>query len=81
MCYKYWENSLTQIKMKTSEKVYLQGSYVEKHIFQQFSIMQKILEMKEPGCHQVPAGADYGLGTIGTCLGPPPAVGPPADQK
>ena len=27
------------------------------------------------------AGADYGLGTIGTCLGPPPAGGPPSDQK
>ena len=27
------------------------------------------------------AGADYGLGTIGTCLGPPPAWGPPSDQK
>ena len=26
-------------------------------------------------------GADYGLGTIGTCLGPPPARGPPSDQK
>ena len=26
-------------------------------------------------------GADYGLGTIGTCLGPPPAGGPPFDQK
>ena len=27
------------------------------------------------------AGADYGLGTIGTCLGPPHAGGPPSDQK
>ena len=26
-------------------------------------------------------GADYGLGTIGMCLGPPPARGPPSDQK
>ena len=26
-------------------------------------------------------GADYGLGTIGTCLGSPPAGGPPSDQK
>ena len=26
-------------------------------------------------------GADYGLGTIGTCLGPPPARGPPFGQK
>ena len=25
--------------------------------------------------------ADYGLGTIGMCLGPPPAGGPPSDQK
>ena len=24
---------------------------------------------------------DYGLGTIGTCLGPPPSGGPPSDQK
>ena len=27
------------------------------------------------------SGADYGLGTIGTCQGPPPAGGPPSDQK
>ena len=26
-------------------------------------------------------GADYGLDTIGTCLGHPPAGGPPSDQK
>ena len=26
-------------------------------------------------------GADYGLGTIGTCLGPPPAGGPPFIKK
>ena len=26
-------------------------------------------------------GADYGLGTVGTCLGPPPAKGPPSDKK
>ena len=26
-------------------------------------------------------GADYSLGTIGTCLGPPPTGGPPSDQK
>ena len=33
------------------------------------------------GRWRVDAGADYGLGTIGTCLGPPPARGPPSDQK
>ena len=29
----------------------------------------------------MPPEADYGLGTIGTCLGPPPPGGPPSDQK
>ena len=27
------------------------------------------------------AGADYGLGTVGKCLGPPLAGRPPFDQK
>ena len=27
------------------------------------------------------AGADYGLGTIGTCLGPPSPRRPPSDKK
>ena len=26
-------------------------------------------------------GADYGLGNIGTCLGPPPPRGPPTHKK
>ena len=43
------------------------------------------------GCHcyrqltariiALPTGVDYGLGTIGTCLGPPPAGGPPSDKR
>ena len=31
--------------------------------------------------NETAAGADYGLGTIGTCLGPPPSGGPPSDKK
>ena len=31
--------------------------------------------------HESCSGADYGLGTIGTCLRPPPAGGAPSDQK
>ena len=31
--------------------------------------------------YQSEPGADYGLGTIGTCLGPPLTRGPPSDQK
>ena len=29
----------------------------------------------------LPAGADYGLGNIGTCLGPPPPRGPPPHKN
>ena len=40
--------------------------------------------LKHPNCTAVlpsEPGADYGLGTIGTCLGPPLSRGPPCDQK
>ena len=30
---------------------------------------------------QVRAGVDYGLGSIGTCLGPPSSGGPPSVQR
>ena len=34
-----------------------------------------------PGKYHLDSGANYGLGTIGTYLGPPCSGGPPSDQK
>ena len=44
-------------------------------------VMQMILLVEDRMIPSTLSGADYGLGTIGTCLGPPPAGGPPSDQK
>ena len=39
------------------------------------------LHREQPIRRTLGTGADYGLGTIGTCLGPLPSGGPPSDQK
>ena len=57
LCYKYCEIILTQTKMKNSREVILTGQLCEKHIliyFSDFESSRKKLEMKEPGCGQVP---------------------------